>query len=324
MARRSASFHATGPVTATPVVAGRVFARCAPRTRLRSASQACRPTPDSLVRRRLPVVGQGHGLDCAALRRLRHSGRQGRGPRSRSLADACAARAGARRLASAARDGTRRLDLAAAASLVAACGHGGSAEPATSGPAAVVVAQRQVAPRELDLTVRSAALGRAARVRLLTPVGWTPSAQRRWPVLYLLHGCCDSTAAGRGRPTSHSCRSCVPCWWSCLRVVTSGFIQTGATGRAGRTSTCVSCRRCWLTAMALGRGARSRGFRWAGWAPSTTPRAGRGCSGRRRRSPASCTPRCARFLARTVLKLHRRPACGVGRSGCRARHLAPP
>ena len=55
-----------------------------------------------------------------------------------------------------------------------------------------MVAEREVAPRQLDLTVRSEALGRTAQVRLLTPVGWTPSAQRRWPVLYLLHGCCDT------------------------------------------------------------------------------------------------------------------------------------
>jgi diacylglycerol O-acyltransferase / trehalose O-mycolyltransferase len=35
-------------------------------------------------------------------------------------------------------------------------------------------------------------LGRTAQVRLLTPVGWTSPARRRWPVLYLLHGCCDT------------------------------------------------------------------------------------------------------------------------------------
>jgi len=29
-------------------------------------------------------------------------------------------------------------------------------------------------------------------VRLLTPVGWTRSSSKRWPVLYLLHGCCDT------------------------------------------------------------------------------------------------------------------------------------
>lgn len=74
------------------------------------------------------------------------------------------------------------------APFVAGCGH---SKPAPrSGWAPAVVAQRWVAPRELDLSVRSAALGRVARVRLLTPVGWRPSARRRWPVLYLLHGCC--------------------------------------------------------------------------------------------------------------------------------------
>src|SRR5829696_4879638 len=78
------------------------------------------------------------------------------------------------------------------AGLVAGCGGGGAAAPGTPAPAAAVIAQRQVAPRQLDLTVRSAALGRDARVRLLTPVGWSASHRRRWPVLFLLHGCCDT------------------------------------------------------------------------------------------------------------------------------------
>jgi len=56
-----------------------------------------------------------------------------------------------------------------------------------------VVAQRQVAPRIVDLTVRSRALGRTAKVRLLTPEGWSSRhPARHWPVLYLLHGCCDT------------------------------------------------------------------------------------------------------------------------------------
>src|SRR3954469_23027505 len=79
------------------------------------------------------------------------------------------------------------------AGLLAGCGNGGAT--ATPAPSAArpspVVARHQVAPRQLDLTVRSAALGRTARVRLLTPVGWAPSSSKRWPWLYLLHGCCD-------------------------------------------------------------------------------------------------------------------------------------
>ena len=56
-----------------------------------------------------------------------------------------------------------------------------------------VVAEEQVGPRLVDLTVESPALGRTAKVRLLTPDGWEQRRSGdRWPVLYLLHGCCDT------------------------------------------------------------------------------------------------------------------------------------
>jgi diacylglycerol O-acyltransferase/trehalose O-mycolyltransferase len=74
--------------------------------------------------------------------------------------------------------------------LIAGCGHAGSDPAHHPTRATVVVAQHRVAPRELDLSVRSAARGRVVPVRLLTPVGWRASVRRRWPVLYLLHGCC--------------------------------------------------------------------------------------------------------------------------------------
>jgi diacylglycerol O-acyltransferase / trehalose O-mycolyltransferase len=57
--------------------------------------------------------------------------------------------------------------------------------------AATVVRERQVAPRIVDLEVRSPALDGTAKVRLLTPDGWA-KGRGRWPVLYLLHGCCDT------------------------------------------------------------------------------------------------------------------------------------
>jgi S-formylglutathione hydrolase FrmB len=58
---------------------------------------------------------------------------------------------------------------------------------------AYVVAQQQVAPRQVDLTIESPALGGATKVRLLTPDGWDDRGEgTHWPVLYLLHGCCDS------------------------------------------------------------------------------------------------------------------------------------
>jgi diacylglycerol O-acyltransferase/trehalose O-mycolyltransferase len=85
-----------------------------------------------------------------------------------------------------------------ALALVALAGCGGGAKraaaptatPAKPNAAAAVTAQHRLAPRIVDLTVRSPAMGRDAHVRLLTPVGYTPA--KKWPVLYLLHGCCDT------------------------------------------------------------------------------------------------------------------------------------
>ncbi|HEX6677465.1 MAG TPA: alpha/beta hydrolase family protein [Actinomycetes bacterium] len=55
-----------------------------------------------------------------------------------------------------------------------------------------VVATRTLAPRVRDLTIDSPALGRTAMVRLLLPRGFQSQPARRWPVLWLLHGCCDT------------------------------------------------------------------------------------------------------------------------------------
>lgn len=85
------------------------------------------------------------------------------------------------------------LTLVAVGSL--ACGHAERERPArgSANQHATVVAQQHVAPRIVDLTVQSPALGRTAKVRLLTPDGWASRRTgQRWPVLYLLHGCCDT------------------------------------------------------------------------------------------------------------------------------------
>src|SRR3954463_7859415 len=42
--------------------------------------------------------------------------------------------------------------------------------------------------READLSIASPALGRTGLVRVLFPAGWSRSARRSWPVLWLLHG----------------------------------------------------------------------------------------------------------------------------------------
>jgi diacylglycerol O-acyltransferase / trehalose O-mycolyltransferase len=89
----------------------------------------------------------------------------------------------------------RAVALASMAGLLALLGLGASpaaARAAQHGPGdgAKVVAQQQVAPRQLDLTVSSPALGTTAKVRLLTPDGWQQGSHRHWPTLWLLHGCC--------------------------------------------------------------------------------------------------------------------------------------
>lgn len=70
-----------------------------------------------------------------------------------------------------------------------------TAPPRTAGAhprGAELLAVTQVAEHQVDLTVRSRALGgREVTVRLLTPDGWDPDDRsQHWPTLWLLHGCC--------------------------------------------------------------------------------------------------------------------------------------
>lgn len=53
-----------------------------------------------------------------------------------------------------------------------------------------VVGEQWLSDRMVDLTVASPALATSSKVRLLVPPGWSAASHRRWPVLYLLHGCC--------------------------------------------------------------------------------------------------------------------------------------
>ena len=74
---------------------------------------------------------------------------------------------------------------------VAACG----GSPAPSPPAErapQVMGTETVGPRVRDLVVDSPALGQYVLVRLLLPRRFEAEPDRRWPVLWLLHGCCDS------------------------------------------------------------------------------------------------------------------------------------
>jgi diacylglycerol O-acyltransferase/trehalose O-mycolyltransferase len=78
----------------------------------------------------------------------------------------------------------------------AACGRDAKAGPGTGSAGGVarlrVVATMVLSARMRDLTVASPALGAAVKVRLLLPVHYRARPGARWPVLYLLHGCCDT------------------------------------------------------------------------------------------------------------------------------------
>jgi diacylglycerol O-acyltransferase/trehalose O-mycolyltransferase len=81
--------------------------------------------------------------------------------------------------------------LAGAASAASQSRHGSAR--ATGQDGAYVVSEKRISDRIVDLTVQSPALGRTAIVRLITPDGWDQRRHgQRWPVLYLLHGCCDT------------------------------------------------------------------------------------------------------------------------------------
>lgn len=92
------------------------------------------------------------------------------------------------------------LALAAALACVAAVAAPASAsagpQAAPPGTAAAddgahVVAQKWIDARTLDLTIDSPAMAADEQVRLLLPPDANTRPHERWPVLYLLHGCCD-------------------------------------------------------------------------------------------------------------------------------------
>jgi S-formylglutathione hydrolase FrmB len=80
---------------------------------------------------------------------------------------------------------TRRRLVAAALACVAL------AAPSTAAAQLEVVDRRPLGPRLTEYTLRTDALAQDTKVRVLLPDGYDPAAGRRYPVLYLLHGCCD-------------------------------------------------------------------------------------------------------------------------------------
>lgn len=71
-----------------------------------------------------------------------------------------------------------------------------AAAPVTTAPGLTVVDEQQLSDRLHEITVYSPALGRQTTLRVLLPRGYdTRPPKQTYPVLYLLHGCCDTYAA---------------------------------------------------------------------------------------------------------------------------------
>ncbi|RZS37648.1 S-formylglutathione hydrolase FrmB [Herbihabitans rhizosphaerae] len=84
------------------------------------------------------------------------------------------------------------MRLAAVAAAIAVVAALLSITSATAEPDEPTVVNRTwIDTRTVDLEIASPALGHNAMVRLLMPVRWVDQPTREWPVLYLLHGCCD-------------------------------------------------------------------------------------------------------------------------------------
>jgi len=75
---------------------------------------------------------------------------------------------------------------------------GAATVPADDG--AKVTAEANVDSRTLDLTIQSPSTEQSTRkVRLLLPTGWSRTASRTWPTLYVLHGGFDDYTSWTGK-----------------------------------------------------------------------------------------------------------------------------
>ncbi len=62
---------------------------------------------------------------------------------------------------------------------------------------AYIVSRQRLDDRLVELTVHSPAVGHDVGVRLLLPPDYDRKPHKRWPTLYLLHGCCDGDTGYR-------------------------------------------------------------------------------------------------------------------------------
>jgi S-formylglutathione hydrolase FrmB len=85
----------------------------------------------------------------------------------------------------------------AVAGLVAPPAYGASDEPIT------VTREERLDPRLIEFGLTTPALAEETNLRVLLPDGYDANPARRYPVLYLLHGCCDYDVDGSQAWTTH-------------------------------------------------------------------------------------------------------------------------
>src|SRR5689334_19784952 len=93
---------------------------------------------------------------------------------------------------------TRR---ALAAALLLACV--ASAPAAAADPALTVTRSKRIDSRLIEYGLSTKALEGETNLRVLLPDGYAQHPRRRYPVLYLLHGCCDYDVDGSQAWTTH-------------------------------------------------------------------------------------------------------------------------
>jgi poly(3-hydroxybutyrate) depolymerase len=123
--------------------------------------------------------------------------------------------------------------------------------------------RHHVGGRSWDLIIQSPAVGNQVPVRILLPAQYEQRPQQRWPVLYLLHGCCDSYLSWTRSTDIEELSANLKALVVMPDGGEVGSTPTGLTARNGRSSTPKNCRSFWRLNTAPTRGLRSPGCPWA-------------------------------------------------------------
>src|SRR5215217_2351260 len=110
---------------------------------------------------------------------------------------------------------------------------------------AQIVQRQHLSDRTWDLMIDSPAVGGRVPVRLLLPPRFEERPEQQWPVLYLLHGCCDTYVSWTRSTDIERLSAQLDALVVRPTAGRSGSTPTGSTGRVGKPSIPASCRSCW-------------------------------------------------------------------------------